>query len=207
MKRYAVALAAIGLVALSAPAARAQKLYVGAQAGLVVVPDGDTQVQGFVPSTMSYDPGFGLGVMLGAKIDAVRLEGEVTYRSNDTDTLSDFSGSIPVSGDVSSTSLMVNGYWDIRSASNIAPYVGMGLGFANIAADARSLVGDIDDSDVVAAFQLVAGVGISLSPKTTLDISYRFFVTQDPSFTNVFGERVDTEYSAHNLMLGVRFGL
>jgi len=205
MKRYALALAAILSVILSSPCLAANG-YFGIQAGLAVIPDSDTQISGFIPSEMAYDPGFGLGVMLGTKVETFRLEGELTYRSNDTDTLSDVTGSIPVSGEVTSTTLMFNGYYDVKTASPIAPYLGLGLGISKISADTQSLIGDVDDSDIVAAFQFVAGIGITVNPRTTFDVSYRYLVTQDPSFSTNFGDTIETEYSSHNLMVGMRFG-
>lgn len=205
MKRYVLALAVVLSVVLSSPCLAANG-YFGIQAGLAAVPDSDTQVSGFIPSETSYDPGLGLGVMLGTKVDSFRLEGELTYRSNDTDTLSDVTGSIPVSGEVTSTTLMFNGYYDIKSASPVAPYLGLGLGISKISADTQSLIGDVDDSDVVAAFQFVAGIGITVNPRVTFDVSYRYLVTQDPSFSTNFGDTIETEYSSHNLMVGMRFG-
>jgi len=61
-----------------------------------------------------------------------------------------------------------------------------------------------NDSDLVAAFQLMAGIGYEISPKATLTFGYRYFTTSDPSFNDAFGA-FDTEFTSHDFLFGARF--
>jgi opacity protein-like surface antigen len=62
-----------------------------------------------------------------------------------------------------------------------------------------------DDSDTVFAYQFIAGVGISASPRTTIDLSYKYLGTSTPSFISVDGYAFDLDYSSHAFQVGIRY--
>jgi len=184
----------------------AEDSYFGIHAGGVILEDSTISIPGFLPADLSSSTGVGVGVTFGQSFQNFRVEGELTYRSNDTDKLSDPSGTISITGDTSSFSFMANGYYDIKTTSSIYPYFGLGIGISQVSIDASFAgVKLLDDSATVFAYQFIAGVGIPVSPKTTIDINYKYFATADPSFSTTGGTSVESEYKTHNLMVGLRY--
>jgi len=123
------------------------------------------------------------------------------YRKNGIDSFSVFGVSLPGSGDVTSTSVMANLYYDITPKALWSPFLGAGLGLARVEVDDAAVMGVVigDDDDTVFAWQLMAGIGCKLTEETTLDLSYRYFATSDPDFSGV-----KAEYGSHNVMVGIR---
>ena len=180
------------------------KPYVGFSAGAAIMDD-STLTDTFGDSAeASYSTGLSLSGVVGyAFTSGLRLEGEVNYRQADMDKLSAGGASADISCDVSSVAVMANAYYDFRNSSSFTPYLGFGVGFANIDAGKGTGGGFLlweSDDDTVFAYQLAVGAGIDLSRQLTLDLGYRYFTTQDPEF-----ELVKADYSSHNLMVGLRY--
>ena len=76
------------------------------------------------------------------------------------------------------------------------PYLGGGLGWANVEFDDGA-----KDDDNVFAYQVGGGLALEMMPLVTFDLGYRYFGTADP---NIFG--ADVDYDSHNIMAGVRIG-
>lgn len=115
------------------------------------------------------DTGYLVGAALGKRInERFRIEGEVTYRDNEIGNVA----GVSVDGDVTSTALMFNGYYDFETDTVFKPYVGAGIGYADLE------VGD--ESDDVFAYQFKAGVSRPLADASNeigAEISY--FGTED----------------------------
>jgi opacity protein-like surface antigen len=170
----------------------------------------------FFDDEIEFDSGFNVGGAFGYDYGMARLEIELAHRQNDVDTIKvdllDFKGD----GDFSATSVMLNGYWDFETGSPVVPYIGGGIGFANVSAnnvkffDELGAVRYVDDDDNVFAYQLAAGLAFALNPALTLDLGYRFFGTSDPELEAdpllvdpPFGD-FETEFDSHNVSLGLR---
>jgi opacity protein-like surface antigen len=161
-------------------------------------------------NTTEFDLGFNVAATAGFDFGPARLEGEIAYRQNDIDKI-EFAGFLvpppaTFGGDVSSLSFMANGFWDIPTGSPATPYLGGGIGVANVSANDFKINGDllVDDDDTVFAYQLGAGIAFELNPNMALDLGYRFFATADPEFTDFEGDKVESEYMTHNASLGLR---
>jgi opacity protein-like surface antigen len=206
MKRFIV-LAIFALVFITTSAQAADKgMYFSGNLGVSILSDADNEQLGIVLES-SYDPGLNIGGAIGYNFGSVRAEGELTYHSNDIDEISAFGIGAPGDGTVSAISFMVNGYYDFhRENSSLVPYLGGGIGFANVDAD-MSVFGIqfADDSATVFAYQFMAGLGFNINPKTTLTAGYRYFATSDPEFNDTTGFPFDSEYQAHEFNFGVRF--
>lgn len=189
--------------------------YLTLQGGATWLEDADIDYDGVPSSLLSveaeFDTGFNLGVAAGYDYGQARLEAEIAYRQNDIDK---FKGQVlgfgfedSADGDVSATSLMVNAYWDIPTGSPITPYIGGGLGFANVSFNEVEDEGEdlVDDDDNVLAYQAAAGIAFDINPNLTLDLGYRYFATDDPELEDDFGDEFETEYDSHNVSLGLRF--
>ncbi len=174
---------------IAAGTASAQNFYAGLHGGLNFTHDGE--FAGI--SDLTYEPGAAVGGVFGYRLNPnVRFDAELTYRVNDLD---EFVG-IPVVGEVRSLAFLVNGYYDIPVGSNMIPYIGGGLGVANVEFESAG-----EDDDTVFAFQIGAGLGYAVTPNVTLSLDYRFFGTENPDL----GGGVDFEYLNSTLLLGLRY--
>lgn len=183
-------------------------------------------VEGLTLKT-EHDPGFGVAGAVGYEFgNGVRLEGEIGYRQNDLDTIKlvgvegDFSD-----GDLSTLSFMSNLFYDFtfgfpHTGSPWKPYVVGGIGVAEVSIN-NAVVGTFsvdgmpvpelpnlpfaDDENTVFAYQAGAGIGYAVNQQTTVSLDYRYFATEDPSFTDVDGLEFESDYETHNVSLSLRY--
>ena len=173
-------------------------LYLSGNIGFGIRPD--ASLSG-APVEIQNDPAFVINGAIGAELNPmIRVEGEIGLHNNTAD-LSPFSNEFTFS----MVSFMGNGYFDIPTNSPLRPYVGAGLGFA--VAGVEEEVGGLTstDSDLVGAFQLMAGLGFDISPRATLTFGYRYFITTDPNFTVAFAGPFEMDYTSHDFLFGARF--
>jgi opacity protein-like surface antigen len=217
MKKTMLLTAGCTLTVLCAlPALAAEKAtgpYMSGHLG-VTMPSDTTLTDSTVPGVsleVEYDSGLALNLALGYKFGPTRLEGEIGYQKNDFDDVtvsiagvgsaSLKNAGVPFSGDVKTTSFLMNGYYDFTNDSAFTSYLTAGLGLAKVKAsfDLPSVGYSGSDSDTVFAYQLGAGVEYALNQTVSLDVRYRYFATSDPSF-----DTLDAEFGSHNLMLGAK---
>ena len=183
----------------------AQGPYLGVNGGVVSVNDIDLSGAEF-----RSDEGFDIGIVGGYDFGLFRMEGELSYRKNNVDEIEiDYwgNGSMNGDGDITSTSLLVNGYFDMENNTGFTPYVGLGLGIANIAFNNVSALGIdlIDDDTTKTAAQLALGFSYDVTDKVVIDFSYRYFFTDDIRVKNEFNNEVHGEsYDSHNAVVGLR---
>jgi opacity protein-like surface antigen len=196
-------------ILFSAKAFAGEGPYLGFQVSSVFLDDVSLP-PAIIPGEMRFDTGMGLGATLGYDFGMFRLEGEFGYRRNDVDgTFIAGVASLGEIGKVNAWSFMLNGFLDIETGTILTPYLGGGIGLANIDWDKVSIgfTPDIDDDDTVFAYQFGAGVGIAINESVNVDIGYRYFATADPSLVSSFvapGQEFDFEYASHNISLGIR---
>lgn len=163
------------------------------------------------------DDGFLIGGAIGLRFSSVpglRGDLELSYSENDIDGLA-FSGNGPapevnVNGDVSSTSLLANLYYDFETGGPVTPYVGGGLGVSFVDVDAVYGPGvRLDSSDEVFTLQLVAGASYDLSERTALFSEVRFRQLYDVSTTRVTPaggvSQLSDDIQNTSINFGVRF--
>lgn len=136
--------------------------------------------------------------------DGFRGEIELSGRWSDTDTISNTSGA----GDVRALSAMANALYDISLGSSFTPYIGVGIGAANVEASGISPVGGstISDDDTAFAYQGIVGTSYQLNNTVSLNADYRYFATSDLDYSTVSGVSVSEEYSNHTVLFGISFG-
>jgi len=173
-------------------------LYLSGNIGFGIRPD-ETD-KGPVGGRFENDPAFVINGAIGVELNPmIRAEGEIGLHSNTADAVGfpdDFTFGV--------ISFMGNAYFDIPTNSPLRPYLGGGVGFAisNLEDEVGGFTGD--DSDLVGAFQLMAGIGYDISPKATLTFGYRYFTTSDPDY-NIGGTLISLEYTSHDFLFGARF--
>lgn len=145
-----------------------------------------------VGTEYEFDEDFAYGFSAGYKfLGPWRGELEYRFGENDIEDTLD-----PAIDSLETESLMASLWYDFRMEEALRPYVGFGLGMANLD------IGPGDDDVFIG--QLGAGVSYHLSPRLVLDAGYRYAMAEDPSFK--YGDvRVDSEYESQSLLIGMRY--
>ena len=222
MNRVSLALIVGAVVANSMPA-QAEGLYVAAAGGVSYLQDADNRnVTPLVDVKSSYDRGWVVSGAVGYALPGgFRLEAEVAYRKVKVDELDivqdgglgvalgggSLNGvTVAAEGHETALSVMANMWYDINTGTPFTPYIGGGIGFAEISLDKLSAAGAliVDGRDDVFAYQLGAGVGYAVTSNLTLTVDYRFFGTTNATFTDITGD-FHSEVQNHSVMGGLRF--
>ena len=206
-KRILIRRVAALVVFATATQAHADAWYVFAGVGPSYTEDINGSVGG-TPLRESYGTGFMVHGGSGYEAGPYRLEGEIIYAEHPPEgvTLGDIQSSS--AGDRSALAGLANFYFDFDTRTRWVPYAGAGIGAAHIALNniVASPSLSLDESDVVFAFQLKAGVAYSLSRSTRISVGYRFFGADEPKLGDVDGLAVKTEAShLHTLEAQVRY--
>jgi len=187
MNNVVVAGVAMALMMAGNAVAADGKPYAGIAAGVAILDD-STLSDNSGSVELSYNTGYAVSGVVGYEFgNGLRLEGELNYRQADTDKASVAGASASINSDVWSIGMMANAYYDFKNSSSITPYIG-GVQVWE------------EDDDTVFAYQLAVGTGFDVTKELTVDLGYRYYATQDPSFG-----LVDAEYSSHNVMVGLRY--
>jgi len=180
------------------------KPYVGISGGVAIMSDSTLTDNTGSSLKLSYNTGYALSGVAGYEFgNGLRVEGEANYRQASMDKVSVSGLSANISSDVWSVGMMANAYYDIKNSSSITPYIGGGIGFANVNVGDGTINGIkvwSKADDTVFAYQIAVGAGIDISKELTFDMGYKYFGTQDPKF-----ELAKADYSSHNFMLGLRY--
>ncbi len=175
-------------------------MYISGNLGAVFLNDADVDGDGD-SGEITFDNGgvatFALGTTIGS---AGRIEAEVGARVNDFDKakIDGYSGSFDFDGDVTTISFMGNAFYDFKNGSSFTPFLGGGLGAANVEYDIDDGGGKEDDT--VVAYQFILGGSFAATEQLSIDLQYRYFATDDPDL-----DGTDVEYHSHNAMVGLRY--
>ena len=176
----------------------ASGLYIGGNIGLVFLDDSDVVDDGPPVDDMivTADNGFSIGGFMGYAFEnGYRVEGELVYQRNDFDEVKgSFNDDGPIDANISSVAVLANGYYDFKNKSRATPFLGGGLGFSFVD------INTADDDDIVFVYHFTAGVGFEITEKITLDLKYRYVVTEDLDIDNT-----SVGYSSDILYTGIRF--
>ena len=172
----------------------------------------------------TYDTGYGLDAAVGYAFGNIRLEGEVSWSQLGADDVKFKGSNLQVDGDwrgdVSALGLMANGWYDIATGTRWVPYVGGGLGAAQLDIglglkgtvthddnpDPNTNVVEMGDGSIdrgddwVFAYQVGAGIGYRIDDRAVVQFGYRFFGT---SKTDIGGFKMAIRI--HKISVGVRY--
>ena len=190
--------------------------YVGFDLG--VSSPTDSKFSGLFNSAQaSFDTGFTIGAAYGYHYtDKLRVEADLGYRKSDLDKVTIGGVTLDGSGDMSTLTLLANGYYDFDLGGPVAPYVGFGFGMAIVdvdTSDTESRV-SVDDSGTTFAFNLMAGVSYGVGDNVDLDLGYRYLGAIDPELDATFAPggilgggttTVNVDVEVHEIFLGMRY--
>lgn len=233
-----VAVAAATLAA--APGASAGDWYVNVAGGGNWLGDNsfsDSTNTGDTTFAFENDPRIGfvlsaaVGMHLTNVLPGLRVEGELGYRENDVDA--SWGSATPITGTTTGPttdsvgdlaafngsaqyqhnafSIMANVWYDFEVAG-LKPYVGGGIGWADVEVDgvyqSKSVGSSFSESGF--AWQLGGGLHLPIDDKLTFGVGYRYFSGPDITIPAPFGGNplsgsVDTE--THSVTVGLTVGL
>lgn len=162
----------------AAPAPASNGLYVSVFGGYAFA----TSIYGHTAGTPGSDitvplqGGYVIGAAIGTHLtDNLRGEVELSYSSRNVDAanVATFSGSADFTGSGSALYLLGNLWYDIDTGTSFTPYIGGGLGIAEVMPDVTSLAGTTYSNATAFAAQLGAGVKFQVSDNIALDLGYR----------------------------------
>lgn len=204
--RFSKAVVLTAAIALSPALAQAEGrtpgTYVGIGAGANLA--NDTEISGGgANADLEHDTGIAGILSLGhAYTNGLRAEFEAGYRRNSVDK----SGSTSTGGVASVRSAMINGYYDVDTGTNLFPYIGAGIGAGSLRVSANPTGNtSVSGRDTGLALQGIAGLGYQFDRNWSGSLEYRYFTVRGADMTAASGVEVDADYSAHTIMVGLRY--
>jgi OmpA-OmpF porin, OOP family len=163
-----------------------------------------------IPFTATREGGTSFDIKVGTVIsENTRLEVNAVTTNNDT-KFDDGAGSVS-DASASQVAYLLNVIRDIPTSTKVTPYVGAGIGMTNYGVKIDGASNEYKDT--VLAYQALAGVGIKVSSRHTIDLGYKYLASGDPKLDYTFdGGAVDTTESFelsnknHIFHAGVRYG-
>lgn len=115
-----------------------------------------------------------------------------------------------INNELTSQSLMLNGYYDIKNATKFTPYVNAGIGLTHLKNEQTLQDHTRSSSDSDNHFTWSAGVGVAyaVSQNVALDLSYRYVDAGKFSFNNTLAldkTETDVKLKSNEYLLGVRY--
>lgn len=235
MRVYLLATAALVGFSGAASAQHVSGLYISGGAMLNFVQDADLSLSpGLANSqaltgmggsgTISYNVGYGGALAIGYGFgNGLRAEFEGSYRYNEVDGMSGFSGGGSFGqfrGSQQTYGVMANLLYEFNVSPYFRPYLGAGIGWmwtewhSVRGTNQIARIGS-DDTDSNFAYQLIAGFAVPISQRWALTLDYRFMQVVDPELDGLAARvvtpygtargKIDTESFNHAIMLGVRY--
>ena len=211
-KSEIVLLAVLSLAAAPASAQFAPILngfYLALDGGVVGLEDAQIDYGGAAPGgSMRLDAGWAVSGAAGWRVlDRYRLEFEISHREND---VRDIDTSFFAGGSVAATTYMVNGYVDFPAYfySDVVPYVGLGVGRAQLSHDIQVDGFTLSHSNSHAfAYQVIGGLEFPIiSRRMSATLEYRYLATSRPLFQDQGGFFYHSDYDSHTFLAGLRWG-
>jgi len=177
-----MALGQLGFVGL-AVADVSKGLYISGDVGVTRSPNQD-----FAGTSVTYDLGFGAGAQIGYAFGGPRVELEYTYRYNNAHTIGSGDGTVDATGSLRANAFLANFIYDFDTGSRWVPYVGLGLGAANVqastirtAAPVSTTGSFLDGGSTELAGQLIVGVDFMTSEHVGLFLDFRGLWVKSPT--------------------------
>lgn len=178
-----------------------QGVYVGGALGYSMPEDSEVDAES-VEFDAELDDALGGLLNLGyAYGNGFRAELEANLRSHDADEVQ----GVDASGDVDTMGIFLNALYDFDLGMPVTPYLGAGLGYLDIDADASSSGVSLNGDEGGFGYQGIAGVSFGLTDQLQAFADYRYVVGTERDGYRVSTEDAEVDYASHNFMLGLRY--
>ena len=172
--------------------------YTSADGGVSILPNLDLKDAAGTQHE-HFDTGYAFGGAVGYDTGTgMRLEIDSTHQMSDLNRIGGVS--TDGNGHLQSTSVMVNGQFDLLHDAVVTPYVGAGLGAQNIGVH----VGGLTDTDWKPAYQAEAGLRTDISPRVSVYGEYRFSQSEAADLSDPAGS-VHQHFADHGLLAGLTY--
>ncbi len=200
--------------AIPLPQAYLRPWYVGVRGGASLL--GDTNYDALGGNVdNSYDTSYFFGGMVGYDFNGsgpgFRAEAELAYLQADIDTQrlggKTFNGA-GATGDTSVLAGFASLYYDLPFSSGITPFVGAGIGLANVDLEDHGVKGAgtfMEDSANAFAWHLTAGADIAMTDQASLELGYRYLAVEGVDLISVDGTGNTVDLNSHLLFAGVKY--
>ena len=147
---------------------------------------------------------WGGDIAVGAKMGDVRAELEYGFtKMGAKGDFDEFDG--PEKDKFGMKTVMLNGYYDFHNDSIFTPYVGAGIGFADMTLKVIDEDGAFSKSKVKFAWGLKAGVGIEVAKNITVDVGYRYLKPSVAKYGYDEDGQIKMKTHMNEATIGVRF--
>jgi opacity protein-like surface antigen len=131
----------------------------------------------------------------------LRFEVEGFFRDSGDETWNEMQGIINNRARV--TTLFANAFFDIPLGLAFTPYVGLGIGTANVDYRTIAPAGSNSDDQWNFAWNIGGGVAYAFTPNLALDLNYRY-VDAGEGKVDILGLRSQSDIYLHEFLLGLR---
>ena len=223
MRKITLGLASAAIVLASPALAKDGAIYAGAEFGIMKADDTEIDV-GAIDDAIEVDynwdfpdeGGWDGAAFLGYDFGGFRLEGEISKKSVDIDTivshivlpLGAVPGTYQARGQTDVMSYMLNAMGDFGDDEGTSFFVGAGAGMAKVDLDNLGVFSNagafLDDDDSGFAWQLFAGVRQAISDNVDVHVKYRYFNAGGVDLDDTVNTG-DFDFSSHSLLGGLSF--
>ena len=147
----------------------------------------------------NFDTGYTFGGAFGYDMgNGTRVELDSLHQSSGLNSID----GLAAGGHLNSTSLMLNGQFDVMPNSAVTPYVGVGMGVQHVGANVQGL----RDSAWTPAYQAEAGLRHDMTPNVSIFGEYRFSQAALTKLSDdgLYGHQ---HFADHALLAGVTYHL
>ena len=208
MSKSLIALSAFLLCLTSSIAQAQSNLYFSGHVGVTVQEDMNNNRGAQGPMEVDTNTGINGGGALGMRIRDFRVEGEISYRDSDIESINSptIKDSNPI-GSSRAISFLGGVYYDIPYSALVRPYFGVAAGLAKVSLEMlpSNSTTFVDDSDWEFAYKIGGGIAYTVTPQVEVIVDYHYFATLDPEYSNSLGQDFQSEFKTHNLNLGFRY--
>jgi OOP family OmpA-OmpF porin len=145
-------------------------------------------------NAVTYDVGYSAGGQVGyATGNGPRFELEYNYRDNGASTIATQGGTQGATGNLTSTNYMLNFLYDFDTGSQWVPYVGLGLGMADVKANSIHSSNTTQDGSYLNgggsefAAQFIFGAEYQVSDKFGITLDWRGLWASSSTFNYGIG--------------------
>ena len=150
----------------------------------------------------------GLNIAVGADFQGIRAEdgirAEIEYAYRALKSKTSVEEGVAGKEKFGMQTYMLNGYYDFATGTKVKPYIGAGLGLADVKLKYQDPDDLISISKTKFAWNLNAGIGMEVSKNMVIDLGYRYLQVED--FKKDFGVgSLKFKTHANEVSLGVRY--
>ena len=182
--------------------------YVGVSGGITDPIDAKLTNRGITVGELEQKTGVVFEGVVGLSYKSLPIRTEFAFSrmksSLETLVLEESTGKTrrPIHGEIVVSTLMANLHYDIETGTPFTPYLSAGAGGAQISIE---IDGISTWSDLVFAAQAGGGIAYKISPSLSLDLSYKYMVSDSTSAELVDGLPVSVKYNGHTIQFGLRY--